>query len=273
MRPITPADMVPTFAFEVTAVGLAASLAAIVGGAPILTHGLRAWRLRREVGRLAPSELSTGCSGLVLARGVVLPDAALVAPVSGRVCAAWSLEVQGVQSRMAGHAGKRGDFTLESGEVIAEVEAARADWRLPVTATRRLQSGDVLEAPLARAFESNAELAWLRGLGVPLMLTERALLAGSVVHVVGAAETRAAEIEVLRSGTDSSPLEVGGPAMHLVAAEPIERMVVSVDPLDSASLMPPAWRAALAAVGPVLMLAGLAYLLAGLQRGLSGNLG
>lgn len=259
--------------FEVTAVGLAASLAAIVGGAPVFSHGLRALRLRRETARLSPGELHMDSTGLVLARGVVLPDPALVAPVSGRVCAGWTLEVQGVQSRMGGSVSRRGDFTIDSGDVIADVAATSAEWTLPVTATRRLQAGDVLDGALARAFEGNAELTWLRGLGVPLQLTERALCAGSAVHVLGVAESRAAEVEVLRSGTDDAALEVGGPGLHLVAAEPIERMRVSVDPFGSAEVAPPAWRAAGAVFGPALMLAGLAYLLAALQRGLSGNLG
>lgn len=265
--------MLIPFQFEVTAVGLAASLAAIVGGAPVFSHGLRALRLRRETSRLSATELGVSASGLVLARGTVLPDAALVAPVSGRVCAGWTLEVQGVQSRLSGSVSRRGDFTIDSGDVIAEVAAVRAEWAMPVTATRRLQAGDVLDGPLARAFEGNAELTWLRGLGVPLELTERALCAGSVVHVLGVVEMRAADVEVLRSGTDVAPLEVGGPGLHVVAAEPIERVRVSADPFRPEEVAPPAWRAAGAVAGPALMLAGLAYLLAALQRGLSGNLG
>lgn len=253
--------------FEVTALGLAAALACIVGGAPVFSHGWRAWALRRGTRRLGSAPLDEQAAGLVCAQGRVLPDAGLLAPLSGRLCAGWEIEVQAARTRLAARASAHRDFTIESGDVLAEVRASEATWRLEPTAERTIAAGDVVPAALERAFAHDPEFAWLRRLGAPLHVTERALASGASVHVVAVAEAIEAEVEVLRTGTDHAPLEVGGPRLQLACGEPLERVLVSAAPPDAATLAPPAWRAAGAVAGPVMTLGGLAYLLfAMLQR-------
>jgi hypothetical protein len=253
--------------FEVTALGLAASLAGIVGGAPIFAAGWRAWVLRRDTRHLEPAALGEEASGLVCAEGRVLPDAGLVAPLSGRLCAGWELDVQAARTRLAARAERHHDFTIESGDVLAEVRGTAAVWRLEPTAERTIAAAEALPAAIERAFATDAEFQWLRRLGAPLRVTERALVTGATVHVVAVAEPVAAEVEVLRSGTDDTPLEVGGPRVRLACGEPLERVFVSATRPAPEQLAPPAWRAAGAIAGPAMTLGGLAYLLfAMLQR-------
>ncbi len=259
--------------FEVTAVGLAASLAGIVAGGPVFASGWRALRLRRALLGVRPAELSDATEGLVIARGEVLPDAAHAAPLSGQLCAGWELLVQAPRSRLAARASRRDDFRLDSGVALAEVEAAQAAWDVPVTAERTIVAGEALPEAVTRVFERNADFAWLRGLGVPLRCTERALAVGAVAHVVAVAERAEAEVQVLRTGTGPDADTVTTPVLHLGRGDVLERVIVTASAPSVDTLAPPAWRAAGAVAGPALMLGGLAYLLLAMLRQLSGVFG
>lgn len=259
--------------FEVTAVGLAASLAAIVAGAPVFSSGWRALRLRRAVRSLVPAELTESADGLVIARGHVLPDAARVAPLSGQLCAGWELVVQAPRTRLAARAAEHDDFRIDSGFALAEVDAARAQWQMPVTAERSLAAGEALPAAFAKCFEKNADFAWLRGLGVPLRCTERALAVGAQVHVVAVAAHAEAEVQVLRTGTSDDAVEVTGPRVHLGRGEWLDHVLVSSEAPSAAVLAPPSWRAAGAVLGPALTLGGIAYLLFAMLTSLTGVFG
>ena len=257
----------------VTALGLLAATACAVAGGPLFAAGRRALRLRQALGSLSEAPLTAEASGWVLVRGRVALASPLFAPLSGKPCAGYELEVCGDRSRVGGTVAERRAFQLECGGPTAFVSPERAKWQLPVTADRTLSAGDPLPDRLVDLLESNAEIRWLRDRRAPLRILERALEIGAEITVLAVARAEhvaeAIEIaELAATGTDdglATTITAGDPAataeLWLVGDDRAGTGPrVFTSPPDVRALRPPWWRAALVAVGPALTLAGLCYL-------------
>ena len=257
----------------VTAFGLLVAAGCVAAGAPLFAMGRRALRLRGVFGSLVERPLAADASGWVQVSGRVALVSPLFAPLSGKRCAGFQLEVCGVQSRVGGVVSEQRPFRLDCGERSAQVSPDRAQWRLPVTAERTLGSEDALPERLAQLLESNAEIRWLRDRRVPLRIVERALESGATVTVMGVAreervETLAEHVELAATGTDDGVATtitegdlVSTAELWLVgddAAETGPR--VFTDKPDTRALMPPAWLLGLVGLGPALTMLGLLYL-------------
>jgi hypothetical protein len=259
-------------AIPVTALGLLVATACVVAGGPVFAIGRRALRLRRALGTLTESPLGPDSSGWVLVSGRVALVSPLFAPLSGKRCAGYELEVYGERSRVGGSVHERRSFRLESASASAFVSTDHARWQAPVTAERTLGAGDTLPERLVELLETNAEIRWLRDRRAPLRVVERALEAGSEVSVLAIAhaervEAQAESIELAATGTDdgvTTTLTSGdvesAPELWLVGDEGTAGPRVFTGRPDVRALQPPAWRVALVGAGPALTLAGLLYL-------------
>ena len=85
----------------VTAVGILLAGGLVVAGAPLFAMGRRALVLRRVLGSLAERPLGRDLSGWVHVRGRVALLSPLFAPLSGRPCAGFKLEVSATTSALA----------------------------------------------------------------------------------------------------------------------------------------------------------------------------
>jgi hypothetical protein len=257
----------------VTALGLLAATACVVAGAPVFAAGRRALRLRRALGSLQEAPLVAGSSGWVLARGRVALASPLFAPLSGKPCAGYELDVCGERSRVGGIVAERRPFQLECGAQVAFVSPDDARWATAVTAERTLGVADALPEQVAELLERNAEIRWLRDRRVPLHVVERALEAGSEVLVLAWARSERASaevepVEMAATGTDdglATTLTSGEPAtgseLWLAGDEGTGTGPrVFSDRPDLHALKPSLWRVALVGVGPALTLSGLLYL-------------
>ena len=255
----------------VTALGLLAATACVMAGGPMFAAGRRALRLRHVLRTLAVKPLEPDASGWVLARGRVSLSSPLVAPVSGKPCAGYELDVCGERSRVGGIVTERRPFQLECGATIASVTPDGAQWRTPVTGERTLAVTDPLPERLSELLETNAEIRWLRDRRVPLRIVERALESGAEITVLAVARTErvavsAETVELAATGTDdglATTLTSGDPApvpeLWLAGEEGAGPRVFSGEP-DLGALRPSLWRVALVGAGPVLTLTGLLYL-------------
>ena len=259
----------------VTAVGVLVAIASVVAGAPLFAIGRRALRLWRVLGSLAERPLARNLSGWVNVRGRVAIVSPLFAPLSGRRCAGFQLEVCGENSRVGGVVEEWRPFRLEQQDASALVSAESASWQAPVTEERTIGATEPLPERLAKLLEGCAETRWLRDRRAPLRVVERALEAGAEVSVLGVArEERATEsverVELAATGTDdglSVEVETGpgdsAPAAELWIAGGSELPAgvrVFTEPPDPHALRPSRWRLSLLGVGPGLTLAGLLYL-------------
>ena len=257
----------------VTALGLLVATSAVVAGAPLIVAGRRALRLRLALGSLEETPLEADASGWVMVRGKVALLSPLFAPLSGKRCAGYELDVCGERSRVGGLVLERRPFRLECGEQSAFVSPDRAQWRAPVTAERTLGVADAIPERLAELLETNAEIRWLRDRRVPLRIVERALEAGSesVVIAVARAERsteRQESAELAATGTDdgvATTLTSGEAAatneLWLVGDEGADTgpRVFAGRP-DLRELKPPLWRVSLLGFGSALVVSGLLYL-------------
>jgi len=264
-------DMQPTFA------GAAFAAAAVAGGAPLFSEGLRVLRLARGFAQLAEARLGEGPSGLVRTRGRVALASPQFGPLSGKPCAGFRLEVA-----IAGHGPtavieERRVFRLTEGGATAQVLGHRGRWNVSVSARREVASKDPLPTGLEALLARSPEARWLRRAGANLVLTERALMAGSECHVVGQMRRGyplewPAEIERLKTGTDdvAEVAFAGGtgvdrrldvePELWIDDGGHLDFLWISDRPPDPRELAPPWIRAVGLVLGPALSLGGLLYL-------------
>jgi hypothetical protein len=262
-----------------TVAGLSFAAAAVAGGAPIFSDGLRALRLRRLMPRLREVSLARTASGPAHARGTVVLESPLFSPLSRVPCAGFQLEVRAAGTPIARAIDVSRPFRISSGGVSARVHGAKTRWLLSDTATRDVAPDQPLTQNLSALLERVPEALWMRRSRMTLRLTERALLEGVECHVVGhlsdASKVEVAEgLDLARTGTDDAlQIAVGavsprgrgraaGPGFDL-RVEPCDALgyiLISDRPPEPRHLVVPALRAAGLALGPLLSLSGLLYL-------------
>jgi len=246
---------------------------AVVAGPALFARGRDAWRLRRRLRRLRPVPLDPEVEGLVRVSGRVALEGPLFAPLSGRPCAGFALEVRGVRSLVGGVVREQRAFRLESDVASAYVAAEAGEWRLPESTRRVVEPEEALSERLGTLLQGCAEIRWLRERAVAIEIVERVLEAGATVSVLGHATiervTEIGEVEDLAAtGTDGAfvaPRLLAGPRpatpeLRLEPGELLPRVRVDADPADRELELPSLLRAALVFVGPALSLAGLVYL-------------
>jgi hypothetical protein len=280
---------------EPTVAGAAFAALAVAGGGPLFSNGLRALRLRRRTSRLAERPLADAPSGFIHTRGRVVLDSPLFSPLSGRPCAGFRLAVRGRGTRTAASVEERRAFRIVSGEISARVLAGAGRWRVSETGRREVGPGEKLGEHLAALLQSCPEVFWLQRRGLPVVLTEHALLAGAECHVIGHARhgrpyELPAELELVRTGTDDAALLGSGEAaaqgqgrtaprsgpFGIERRQPgrpfpgeanlwvdgghLDFVLVSDAPPARADLAVSPWRTLGLLLGPALSLAGLLYL-------------
>lgn len=261
------------FFVPLTPGGVILATLCVLAGAPLFARGRAAWNLRWRLARLATEPLVQDAHGVVRARGRVVLDGPLFAPLSGLPCAGYELYARGSGSAVGGVVRDLRQFRLEGEVASALVSPMNSDWHLPVTARRVVAVDERLPERLSTLLDTRAEIRWLRERGVALELVERALCAGSEVSVLAVAQTERTESYVIEeelaaTGTDggfSSPRAVPGaesesPQLKLVTNGELERSHVFADPADARYEGPPAWQVLLLFLGPALAFAGLLYL-------------
>ena len=265
--------------------GLALAAAAVVLGAPLFSDGLRALRLRRHLLAVREAGLEDSTHGFTHVRGLVALESPLFSPLGGEPCAGFQLEIAGEGHPVRRHVAVRRAFRLVDRGTSARVSGDAARWDLETTATRRIAPDEPMSEGLTALLAGVPEAEWLRRAGVPLVLTERALLAGRECHVVGFARSTAAidyatpEV-MMRTGTDAGefitddllaavaasakPARVPRvePAVTLSTGEHLDFLLVSDRAPTPAQLRVPSWRAIGVLLGPALTLAGMFYLAA-----------
>ena len=265
--------MEPFLSIPLTPGGVLIAALLVVAGAPLFARGRAAWNLRWRLARLATEPLVPEAEGVVRARGRVVLDGPLFAPLSGQPCAGYELYARGSGSAVGGVVRDLRQFRLEGELASALVSPMHSEWHLPVTGRRVLAAGEKLPERLRPLLESRAEIRWLMERGVALEVVERALCAGAEVSVLAVAQTERAESvmveeELAATGTDgafAAPRLVpgpdpAGPQLKLVTNSDLERGHVFADPADARHDGPPAWQVMLLFVGPALSFAGLLYL-------------
>lgn len=257
---------------------------AVVAGAPLFAAGRRTLALRRAVGDLRATALDGDATGLVTVRGRVALEGPMFAPLSGRPCAGFTLDVAGDGMRVGARLGELRAFRLVGEHASARVVADRGTWRGAVTQERLVAPGEALPERLTQLIEQSAEVRWLRDRRVALRLTERALEVDAEVFVTGIARASGAanavrhssqvyamveSVELAATGTDGMAWSVGSdgrvtrstePELWIEADEPLERVLVSSEAPLPAVVAPPLWKLTLMLLGPALALAGLLYL-------------
>ena len=259
----------------VTAMGVLVAIAFTVSGAPLFAIGRRALRLRRVLGGLVEQPITADASGWVIARGRVSLVSPLFAPLSGRRCAAFRLEVCGENSRVGGVVGDCRSFRIEHDGASALVSGEGASWRAPVTDERALPASEPMPESVAELLAACPETRWLRDRRASLRVVERALEAGTMVSVLGLARLersaeRAERLALAPTGTDDAlSVEVeagpgagaGSSELWIAGDDELSAGVwVSTEPLDRRALEPSPWLLTLLGLGPALTLFGLLYL-------------
>ena len=250
------------------ATGLAIAIAAVIGGAPLFTTGLRAFRLRRLL-RDVPDLAEAPGAPLVHARGRVRLESPLFAPLSNRRCAGYRLEVIALGAGMRRALDERRAFRLVDHEVEARIEPAGL-WQMDMTAERTFARGERLSEGLHALLDERApEWLWWQRSGGALRIVERALVAGSDCHVIGSAREVHAiaavdELEVLRTGTDDAFAFAAqvphGPEVTIGPSAALDFLLVSDRAPGDARAAIPFHRSLGLAAGPALTLTGLLYL-------------
>jgi hypothetical protein len=283
------------FSLEPTVAGAALAALAVAGGGPLFSDGLRALRLSRRMSRLREHPLADAPIGFVHTRGQVVLDSPLFSPLSGRPCAGFRLEVRGGGTRAGASVEERRSFRIVSGEISARVLAGAGRWRVSQTGRREIGPGEKLSENLAALLQGCPEVSWLQRQGLPVVLTEHALLSGSECHVIGHARRARpyelpAELALARTGTDDAarlgagqaatseerPSPAGGP-FGIERRQPgrpfpgdadlwvdggghLDFVLVSDAPPAVADLAVSPWRTLGLLLGPASSLAGLLYL-------------
>jgi hypothetical protein len=250
----------------------------VVAGAPLFASGLRAFRLRHALAFLTQRPLDGNTAGLVLVRGKVSLEGPLFAPLSGKPCAGYTLEVSGEGTRIGGAVHELRPFRLTNGGVSARVVPEQVRWLGAVTSERKVTPTEQLPERLVELLDRSVEVRWLLNRKIALRLVERALEVGSEVFVTGVARGVATvatveSVELAATGTDGPVFDYspsgGGdgydpgsthPGLWIEAEEPLDRVLVTHEAPAIEALVPPAWRLSLLLLGPVLTLAGIAYL-------------
>jgi hypothetical protein len=223
------------FLLQPTIAGAAFAALAVAGGAPLFSDGLRAFRLRRQFERLSEQPLDQEPVGFIHTRGRVLLDSPLFSPLSGRPCAGYRLEVQGSGVSKSTVIEERRSFRLVSGETSARIMAGAGRWDLAETGRREIGPDETVSENLGALLSRSADVLLLKHRGVPIVLTEHALLAGAETHVVG--QVRHArpfelppEMELMRTGTDDVVQTVSGTPRAAIELVPEP---VATPPADS----------------------------------------
>jgi len=270
--------------FLPTPLGLVLSAVAVVLGAPLFADGLRSLRLRRHLLSLRETGLESTTHGFTHVRGRVALESPLFSPIGQEPCAGFRLEIRGEGHAVRRSVEVRRTFRLVDRDVIARVAGEPGRWRIEPTASRRIAANEPLSEHLAALLAGVPEAAWLRRAGVPLVLTEHALLAGRECHVVGSAQSTAAVAyaetgEALRTGTDADvvttddllavaakPAAAGAlpsaPEVTISTGEHLDFLLVTDRAPSPGDLHVAAPRVAGVLLGPMLTLAGMFYLAA-----------
>ena len=269
----------------VSAFGMLVAASCVVAGAPLFAHGLRAHRLRSLLDALVDQPLDRDAAGCVQVHGMVSLEGPLFAPVSGKPCAGFELEVRAASGHVGGSVRELRPFRLNAGETSARVIPEHARWQVAVSGERTLAAGEPLSARLAELLDSCVELRWLRDRRATLHIAERALEVGANVWVLGMARSvavaQAVEVTPLAAtGTDGPIVDHTPPAMTtstcpevwIEADAPLGCVVVSNERPSVAALRPRAWRQGFAILGPLLTVCGLLYLALAVAPLLSGRL-
>jgi hypothetical protein len=257
----------------VRALWLCVAAACVVGGAPMFAAGRRALRLRRVLAGLAERPLGSDLAGVSLVRGRVSLEGPLFAPLSGKPCAGYTLDVTAEGLRVGGSLADLRPFRLTSDGVTARVVPEGARWNGPVTSERRIAPGEELPQRLAELITSHADARWMRDRAVPLRLVERALEVGAQVYVTGSAHGAATAVavdtlELAATGTDDAVgMSLGSaatdfhPGLWIEPSEVFEQVLVTAEPPAAGTLVPPAWRLAFLVLGPLTTMLGFLYIL------------
>jgi hypothetical protein len=263
---------------EPTLAGSVFAALAVAGGAPWFSEGLRALRLRRQFARLAEAPLHEASAGLVHVRGRVGLDSPMFSPLSGHPCAGYRLEIQAVGAARSAIVDERRSFRLVADAFAARVRAqsACAAWDVAVTAQRDIGPNEVLGTHLNALIDRSPEARWARDAGQALRVTERALLAGTELHVIGHAHAARAfelpaELELARTGTDDQAALSGAGlpgALDLWIDDGghLEFLVVSSEAPSARRLKVSPLRVVGVVAGPIVSLAGLLYLAHAIDR-------
>jgi hypothetical protein len=270
-----------------TLTGVAMAATAVAGGAPLFSEGLRVLRLRRSLSRLPGRALRELPDGFVHVSGRVALESPMFAPLSGRPCAGFVLEVGTAERGRVAMIAERRSFRLVSEGVVARVAGERGHWQLAPATARLITHGEALSERMTHLLERSPEAMWLRSSGAALAVVERVLPAGAECHVVGSAHVSrtveaAAGIEVLRTGTDDQPvtavtrtLDLLGGSRVAAATEPdlwideggsLEYLYISDKAPHRLAEAQPGWKLIGLGLGPILSLTGLLYLANAAER-------
>lgn len=261
---------------EPTPVGIALAAALVVAGAPLFSAGLRVLRLRRHLTRLSERPLAELPTGFVLVRGRVTLDSPLVAPISGKPCAGFRLEVRGAGVSAAVE--ERRVFRLAADDVTARVFGADGSWDMAVAAERTYAPGEALSENLSALLDRSSGAAWIRRSRSPFTVVERSLVVSHECFVIGQARQARpfelpAEAETLKTGTDDVAVAATGsrfwssePDLWIGTDGHLDFLRVSDRAPEPGALIPPAWKAFGVMVGPSLSLFGLLYLASAADR-------
>jgi hypothetical protein len=262
-----------------TLAGVAMAATAVAGGAPLFSEGLRVLRLRRSLSRLSERSLRDLPDGFTHVKGRVALESPMFAPLSGKPCAGFLLEVGTAERGRVAVIAERRSFRLVSEGVVARIAGDRGHWQLGPGTARLITHDEAMSERMTQLIERSPEAAWLRRSGSALAVIERVLAAGAECHVVGSAHVArplavAIETEQLRTGTDDAPVvtrtvDLLGGSRAAIAVEPdlwideggsLEYLHVSdTGPARLAELQP-AWKLIGLGLGPILSLTGLLYL-------------
>lgn len=252
--------------------GALAAVAAVAGGAPLFSEGLRALRIARLAGGLAERPLDERPSGFTGVGGQVVLDSPLFSPLTNRPCAGYRLSVASRERGQVAAIEERRPFRVTAGGVCARVAGPIAHWRLSAGERREVKAGEPLTAHLAALIARSPEASWLHRTGATLVLTEHVLAAGAMCHVVGhAREARPYEVaghEWRRTGTDDATIAVGAvsgtapgePDLWIDDGGSLECLIVSDRPVREVRLRHTRMRMLGLVFGPLLSLAGLLVL-------------
>ena len=212
-----------------TIAGAAFAALAVAGGAPIFSDGLRAFRLRRQLERLTERPLAEEPNGFVHTRGRVLLDSPLFSPLTGKPCAGYRLEVQGLGAVRPTVAEERRPFRIVSGDISARVMAGAGRWVLAETGQREIAPDEHVSEHLTALLDHSPDALLLKHRRMPIVLIERALFAGAETHVVGCVRHARPyelphELELMRTGTDD--------VVQMVSGRPRPAFEPALEPAD-----------------------------------------
>jgi hypothetical protein len=265
-----------------TLAGVAMAATAVAGGAPLFSEGLRVLRLRRSLSRLTERSLRDLPEGFAHVSGRVALESPLFAPLSGKPCAGFVLEVGTAERGRVAMIAERRPFRLVSEGVVARVAGDRGHWQLTPGTARLITSDEAFSERMAQLIDRSPEAAWLRRSGASLAVIERVLPAGASCHVVGSIHgarrvVAMTEAAAARTGTDDLPVSGGvtrtvdllGGSRAAFAVEPdlsideggsLEYLYVSDAAPGALDRAQPAWKLIGLGLGPILSLTGLLYL-------------